>query len=196
MIYLQNERWVVEVSRRVKNSAGKTVRIRRRKTMPKGATKEQALAVSNRMDSEEVTRAMAVEGADGWEAYIAGLRSDPQSWLHVTLRRAKNRAKGCSYEFRLTADAVAEHMLRTKGRCEVTGLRFTTAGSEGSRKRPFFHSIDRIKPELGYTPNNIRIVCFAVNLAMLNWGEEVFAELARGFVFNRYSAFNVLRERG
>lgn len=26
------------------------------------------------------------------------------------------------------------------------------------------------------------------NIAMNNWGEEVFAEMARGFVFNRYSA--------
>lgn len=188
----RSQRWVVEVSRRMRDGKGEVVRVRKRKTMPKGASQAQAQAVSERMDAAEVTRALSVEGADGWEAYVEGLRTDPRSWLYVAIQKCRHRAKAGGYVFGLTIDVLVGLMLRSKGRCEVTGLRFTTAGCEGSRRRPFFHSIDKIDAAGGYVAGNIRLVCYGVNVAMLNWGEDVFAELARGYVFNRYSAINLM----
>jgi hypothetical protein len=88
----------------------------------------------------------------------------------------------------LNVDQLRQVLLRSGGRCEVTGLRFTHEREEGARVRPFFHSFDRIDSRGGYTIDNVRAVCHCVNIAMNNWGEEVFAEMARGFVFNRYSA--------
>ena len=70
----------------------------------------------------------------------------------------------------------------------MTGLAFSAEDAGKRRKRPYFHSVDRIDSDLGYTVDNIRIVCFAVNMAMSNWGEEIFAQIATGYMFNKYSA--------
>ena len=63
-----------------------------------------------------------------------------------------------------------------KGICEVSGL-------------PIFHhtgkvewdsiSIDRIDSTKGYVYSNVRVVCYAVNVALNNWGLEQFLKVAR-----------------
>lgn len=44
-------------------------------------------------------------------------------------------------------------------------------------RRPLAPSIDRIDSSLGYTRQNCRIVCAAVNYAMNVWGEDVLWRL-------------------
>lgn len=74
------------------------------------------------------------------------------------------------------------------GRCAVTGLLFSDKAMDGHMLRPFMHSIDRINSSAGYKKSNVRIVCAGVNIAMMHWGEQVFADMAVGYVMNRYSA--------
>ena len=47
--------------------------------------------------------------------------------------------------FHLTYDDVGRLMARSKGRCEVSGMRFSMEKIDGARKRPYLPSIDRIK---------------------------------------------------
>jgi hypothetical protein len=54
------------------------------------------------------------------------------------------------------------------GACEITGTSFDLSAG----KKFNSPSIDRIDPSRGYEPDNIRIVCFAMNAAMGEWGEE------------------------
>lgn len=56
------------------------------------------------------------------------------------------------------------------GHCELTGLPFKKECGPVTFDTP---SIDRIIPAIGYVYTNIRIVCFAMNVALHNWGEEV-----------------------
>ncbi len=56
------------------------------------------------------------------------------------------------------------------GVCELSGLPFSDI-KFGSR-RPYVPSIDRIKPELGYVRENVRVVLWALNTAMGTWGLE------------------------
>lgn len=49
---------------------------------------------------------------------------------------------------------------RWTGRCEVTDIPFNLLATKSDFYSP---SIDRISPELGYTPENSRFVLFALN---------------------------------
>jgi hypothetical protein len=60
------------------------------------------------------------------------------------------------------------------GHCEVSGLEFDLGSPVVVWNSP---SIDRIEPALGYVPSNIRIVCFALNSAMGNWGLDKLLEI-------------------
>lgn len=54
-----------------------------------------------------------------------------------------------------------------RGLCEVTGAEFDL--SPGRKWNS--PSIDRIDAKRGYLPDNVRVVCQAMNLAMGDWGE-------------------------
>lgn len=56
-------------------------------------------------------------------------------------------------------------------RCAICLIPFDQTNSIDDRQ-PFSPSLDRIKPELGYTKGNVRLVAAMVNFAMSNWGEE------------------------
>jgi hypothetical protein len=69
------------------------------------------------------------------------------------------------------------------GRCAVTGLQFNLQRfADALVKHPFAPSVDRRLSSGGYTPDNVRLVCVAVNFGMGQWGEEVFLTLARAAV--------------
>lgn len=77
------------------------------------------------------------------------------------------------------------------GHCAATGLAFSTkVGAPGQRAKgssvgPYRPSIDRINPALGYTPDNIRIVCWAFNAMVGSWGDDVAAQVAEAFLAKR-----------
>jgi len=191
---LPNGRFSIEIDRRVKrDDEPEARRVRLRKLLPPGTTEGAAVAAAAKMEADLLSQALAVAGVDGWAAYVQALYEDRRSWLHVAVAKARTRSKGKGRGFSLTPETLREAMLRSKGRCEVTGLRFQVKDAALARQRPFMHSVDRIKSDLGYETTNIRIVCCAVNIALNAWGETVFAEMATGYVFNKYSAFNVLR---
>lgn len=93
---------------------------------------------------------------------------------------AKKRAKKRKLLFSLTPDCVAR-LQKTidTGVCEVTGIDFERTAGE---RHCFAPSLDRIKPELGYVPGNVRVVVWSLNAALGPWGLEVFLRLARAIV--------------
>ena len=66
-----------------------------------------------------------------------------------------------------------------KGVCELTGLPLRMEHGAMAWDSP---SLDRIRPESGYVYSNIRVVCFAVNAALGNWGEGVFERIATAYL--------------
>lgn len=188
MIYFDSERqrWTVEVDRYVDTASG-SQRVRKVKRLPAGTTEEKARQIAAVFEARVLERYLCIPGMTGWDQYVDAMLADRRSWIYTTVIACRSRAAARGMAFGLTPAAVAEALRRSRGRCEVTGLAFSDAAAGKRQKRPFFHSLDRRDSTSGYTPDNIRVVCFAVNMAMSNWGEHVFEQLAAGYVFNKYS---------
>ena len=65
-------------------------------------------------------------------------------------------------------------------RCALTGIEFDLrVVGTGQARRPFAPSLDRIDCSEGYTRDNTRLVCQAVNFALNAFGEDIFREIAK-----------------
>lgn len=71
---------------------------------------------------------------------------------------------------------ILEMYERQGGVCAITGVQFTTHRGR-YRRNPFGLSIDRIRTDGGYTIDNIRLVLTFVNLAINDFGEDVFRDV-------------------
>lgn len=67
------------------------------------------------------------------------------------------------------------------GRCALSGVPFRLdVLGHGQAPRPFAPSIDRRDATKGYTPDNIRIICWAANCFLGTWGDGPALEIALG----------------
>jgi hypothetical protein len=104
-------------------------------------------------------------------------------WLARLVASAKGHARKVGRPFELTTAFVESLYARQQGRCDVTGHQFTQLRfPDALVKHPFAPSIDRKSSSGGYTKDNVRLVCVAVNFGMGQWGEEVFLTLAQAAV--------------
>lgn len=109
--------------------------------------------------------------------------ADRRRWLRKLLASAERRARKAGLAFDLPADEHFLDRLWKDGQCAVTGLSFNLHRfPEALVKHPFAPSIDRRLSSGGYTRDNVRLVCVAVNFGMGQWGEEVYLKLARAAV--------------
>lgn len=93
----------------------------------------------------------------------------------IVFASARKRGKACGYF--LSGEQEARLVRRADGCCEVTGIPFSL-DRMGAHKAPFSPSLDRVDASRGYELDNVRLVCTAVNIAMNQWGEAVFREIA------------------
>ena len=96
---------------------------------------------------------------------------------YVSYCKARAARKGidCS----ISAKWVLSRYYAQGGKCLVSGIKMELRNGTEPRKSPYQLSVDRIDSKKGYTKSNCRLVILAVNLAMNNWGENVFLEIAR-----------------
>jgi hypothetical protein len=78
---------------------------------------------------------------------------------------------------------LAELYDRQWGLCAVSRLKFNLKRfPDALVKHPYAPSIDRVLSSGGYTKDNVRLVCVAVNFGIGEWGQEVYLTLAQGAV--------------
>ena len=97
-------------------------------------------------------------------------------------------AKKSGITFSIKLDEITEVAAANQWRCQVTGIPFSLTKPDASKRRPYSPSIDRINPADGYTKDNTRIVCLAVNLAMNEWGDEVVSQISQAWFFKMFRA--------
>lgn len=106
-----------------------------------------------------------------------------RSWLGRLQTSASVRARKSGMRFDLRPGFASQLYEDQHGCCAVSGLRFNLERfAEALVKHPFAPSIDRKLSSGGYTEDNVRLVCVAVNFGMGQWGEEVFLTIARAAV--------------
>lgn len=87
--------------------------------------------------------------------------------------------------FDLDADWLVSLWERQTGACAMTGIKFDLAAASQTtkfRSNPFSPSLDRKVPCKGYTKANVRLVCSAVNYALNEFGDELFAKICKEFL--------------
>jgi hypothetical protein len=100
--------------------------------------------------------------------------------IRQALPAAKHRAAKRGLPFDLTEDWALEQIKRQNFKCALTGIPFLD-DDDKRRVRAYAPSFDRIDNSKGYTIDNVRIVVFAINAMLLDWGEEVFYRVSNGY---------------
>lgn len=94
------------------------------------------------------------------------------------VRAARTRARTRGLPFDLTVDWALDQAKSQGFKCSLTGIPFYTISAATSKVSPYIPSLDRVDCAKGYTQDNVRIVCWAVNAMLLDWGEDIFAQVA------------------
>ena len=91
------------------------------------------------------------------------------------------RAKLSKSEVTITKDWIRERI--EKGVCELTGMSFNFEGKGEYSRQPYAPSIDRIDPKnKNYTPENCRVVLWAVNCSMAEYGDNIMIPIFQKIV--------------
>lgn len=101
-------------------------------------------------------------------------RATPEGFITNALSGAKTRARKKGFEFSLTAEDLLYMMDSQDMKCAVSGIQMTLEASSRKKANPFKCSIDRIDSNLGYTKDNVRLVCWAVNQMKADRTDEEF----------------------
>lgn len=121
---------------------------------------------------------------------------DIYSWIEHTpalgdvLRNTERRAAKKGLAFSLKLDSLVRMYKLQGGRCALTGVPMMGRVLKGSGVwNPYRPSVDRVNNALGYTTGNIRLVTLWANVAMHQWGEEIFDKFLLSRLKTRYPEF-------
>lgn len=103
----------------------------------------------------------------------------PHLWVHQSVCDTRKRARNKGLKYGLSAGWILKRLERIGYCCELSGIAFSARRPRESHKRPWMPSLDRIDCTKGYTQDNVRIVCVAVNTLLQDWGDSVFHDLMK-----------------
>ena len=107
-----------------------------------------------------------LENAEYLKQKGAKRRLEKRAMCLIAAARVRSRAKNITYDLDGFADELQSRI--DAGFCELSGARFDLSPGRKARSP----SLDRIRPELGYVPTNVRVICHALNAALGDWGED------------------------
>lgn len=130
----------------------------------------------NAQRQERFRRVSPEKAKSSWRKYALSSHGTET----LLLNYARDRARRNDLDFDLDREWIAKKL--ATGVCELSGLFLKREFSGNFKTDPYAPSLDRVKPELGYVKPNVRLVCFAVNRARSDWGDEVLLTIASGLV--------------
>lgn len=110
------------------------------------------------------------------ERIAAWWKKTPRGRFSVLLTLALKRRPT---ESPITISELMDLWVSQKGRCAVTGIEMAWRQGE---TLPNSMSIDRIDNSIGYSKDNIRLVCYQVNTFRGRWSDEQMLEMAKAIV--------------
>lgn len=110
-------------------------------------------------------------------------RSKPRARFTSMLPKMRRRAKERGFGFDIDQDFLLDLLAKQQFKCAVTGLDMTLTSGQG--RTPTNVSVDRINPNLGYTRDNVRLVCSVINTMRGTMSDTELAEWAQHVITGR-----------
>jgi hypothetical protein len=99
-------------------------------------------------------------------------------WLRSLVPRSRHRAERSQFAHDLAAGYGEQLFWQQGGLCAISGLPFSLTEFAGVLvKHPLAPSLDRISSQRGYTTDNVRLVCIAVNFGNGPMGRRAVSAL-------------------
>ncbi len=116
--------------------------------------------------------------------YLRKPSSDPKvlAYAQTLMKGVRDRARIKGRAIDISVEWIADRIDEQDGRCLLTGIRFVLENPSESYHNPFRPSLDRISPKGGYTRENVRVICGAVNTMLSDWGEPVLKKVAKAYL--------------
>ena len=111
------------------------------------------------------------------------IRYNKEDWARYTTSRLKPRCLKRGIPFDLDQHLGELNQRYEAGICELTGLPFRQY--LWGKRTWDSASIHRVNPTDGYIYSNVQVVCFAVNAAIGDWGEEAFTMIASAYLMRK-----------
>ena len=124
-----------------------------------------------------------LENAEHLKQRAAKRRLEKRAMCLIAAARVRCRNKGITFD--LDGFAVELQRRIDAGSCELSGAAFDLSPG----RKPNSPSLDRRDPSKGYTPENVRVICHALNAALGDWGEARLAPLLAAWM-QRCNAIN------
>lgn len=141
---------------------------------PKTKTNKDGYSYICKECNREANRLHRAKNADKYYSNQREVRSKPDGFLTQLLHGAKTRAKKKGFDFDLTPEFAKELLTKSDYKCAVTGLEMNLESASRKKANAFKCSLDRIDSNGGYTQNNVRFVCWAVNQMKSDRTDEEF----------------------
>lgn len=102
-------------------------------------------------------------------------------YITTVFYNTKRNSEKKGVPFNLTTEYLRNVMAEQNESCFLSGLPFERSGTPGV-KHARSPSLDRIKPELGYTMGNVRFLCDGLNSAKSTGTDDQLLEMCRAVV--------------
>jgi hypothetical protein len=112
----------------------------------------------------------------------SGNRNDKYTFLRAVYRSTKSKT---NKNFDLTLDDLLDVWENQEGKCVYTGWDLETISWKKRFRNPRQISIDRIDCNLGYTKENIQLVCMIANLAKNNFTDDQLFDFCKSVIENK-----------
>jgi len=112
--------------------------------------------------------------SDDYKRTIAGR-------ANTLMSNARRRCKAKGIELAITQTWVEAHL--TRGTCEITGLHFCFEPKDDNTTRRWdAPSLDRIDKDKPYTEDNTRVILWAVNCALSEYGTKIMLPILKAMI--------------
>lgn len=174
------KRWRI----RIRRNGRELVRTLPEESSRASAERQHARMLSDFNETNPMRSAFEKLGGEDaeWNEQVQRWYGDRKSKLYLLLARAKTRDRAAGRHTSLTIEELRDLAVKSRGRCALSGVRFSDEVVGKGQIHPLALSLDRIDSARGYSAFNCRLVCVAINLALGSWGDQTLRKLAYGIV--------------